>query len=369
MHCELKNSLARGAPDKFQNKPSMNLKITTQQLLLIILATALLFVAAFSFYLLQNPTAPLPFSAPPSSTRAVYTEVNISIPAPSSTPIPTRQTSYTPFATLLTLTPQNGTQSGSLTETVVPGGSISPTNPGNTLRPSPSGTLLSSLTSTSPSITASPTVTGTLALGEHGVTGRILQNGTPVANVLVEFEDDTSSRQSSTDSSGHYWFTTLAPGTSFSLTFNQTDNPNLTPSDQISSLAWFEGSLPTGVQVIDFPDFEISTYLNGMIYGLQTPISGAAYPAAAITSSYPIPFSWTLYSLGGSYHVELIDYNTNELVWSSNQLASTSYLWDGTLNDGTHITEGTYYWRVAVTRSLGNYVVKIFTQEWYLIFN
>jgi hypothetical protein len=347
----------------------MDQKFTPQQLLLIVLATVLLFVAAFSFYLLQDPTAPLPFSVLPSPTTAVLANVTTSMPASSSTPIPTRQTSYTPFATLLTLTPQTGTQSGLLSETVAPGGSISPTNPGNTLHPSPSGTLLYTLTSTSPSITTSPTVTGTLAAGEHGVTGRILQNGTPVANVLVEFEDDTPVRQSSTDSSGHYWFTTLAPGTSFSITFNQTDNPSLTPSDQISSLAWFEGSLPTGVEVIDFPDFEISLYLNGMIFELQTPISDAAYSASTITSSNRVPFSWTLYNLGGSYHIELIDYATDELVWSSSQLALTSYMWDGTLNDGSHITEGTYYWRVAVTRSLGNYVVKIFSQEWYLIFN
>jgi hypothetical protein len=347
----------------------VNQKFTTQQLLLILLATVLLLVAAFSFYLLQNPNAPLPFSAPPSSTILPLTEINTSIPASSSTPIPTRQTSYTPFATLLTLTPQTGTQSGSLTETVAPGGSNSTTIPNDTSPPSPSGTLLSSQTSTSPTITPSPTVTGTLALGEVGVTGRILLNGTPVANVLVEFEDDTPSRQYSTDSSGHYWFTTLAPGTSFSVTFDQSDNPDLTPADQISSLAWFEGSLPTGIEVIDFPDFEISLYLNGMIYELQFPLSGAAYSASATTSSTRIPFSWTLYSLGGSYHIELIDYDTNELVWSSNQLASTSYSWDGTLNDGSHITEGTYYWRVAVTRSLGNYVVKIFSQEWFLIFN
>jgi hypothetical protein len=345
--------------------PPMDQKITTQQLLLIILATALLFVAAFSFYLLQDPTAPLPFSSPPSSTATIQAAFNTSISMPSSTPIPTRQTSYTPFATLLTLTP--GT--ASLVGTLTPEGSTSPSPPGNTLRPSPSRTLSHTLTSTSPSITSSPTVTGTLSTGEHGVTGRILQNGTPVANVLVEFEDDTSARQSSTDSSGHYWFKTLAPGTSFSLTFDQTDNPNLTPSDQISSLAWIEGSLPTGVEIIDFPDFEISLYLNGMIFELQNPLSGAAFSADAIGLNNRLQFSWSLYSLGGSYHIELFDYDTDELVWSSNQLASTNFMWDGTLNDGTHITEGTYYWRVAVTKSLGNYVENIFSQAWYLLFN
>lgn len=360
---------AHGAPEKHLFKPTMNQKITSHQLLLIILATALLFIAAFSFYLLQDPTAPLPFSPPPSSTATTQAPVLTATSAPSSTLIPTRQTSYTPFATLYTFTPGTPLQSISPTGTIAPEGSVSPTSPTNTLRPSPSRTLIYTLTSTSPSITASPTVTPTLAEGEHSVTGRILQNGTPVSNVLVEFEDDTPSRQSSTDSSGHYWFITLAPGTSFSLTFNQSDNPNLRPSDEVSSLAWFEGSLPTGVDTIDFPDFEISLYLDGMIFELQNPISGAAYSADVISSSNPLQFAWSLYNPGGSYHIELIDYDTDELVWSSNQLGSTSYMWDGTLNDGTHITEGVYYWRVGVTRSLGNYVETVFSQAWYLLIN
>jgi hypothetical protein len=343
----------------------MHLKITAQQILLIILATAILFIAAFSFYLLQNPTAPLPFSPPPSSTATIQTSTITSISTPSITPIPTRQTSYTPFATQLTLTPIIPSQSVLLTETVTPEGSASPTISST----SPPGTLLYTLTSTFPSITASPTVTGTLAAGEHGVTGRILQNGTPIANVLVEFADDTPARQSSTDSSGHYWFTTLAPGTSFSLTFTQMNNPNLTPSEEISSLAWFEGSLPTGVSIIDFPDFEISLYLDGMIFEPQSPISGVAYSAAAISSSNPIQFIWSLYSSGGSYHVELLSYDSDEVLWSSNQVVSTNTMWDGILDDGSHITEGTYYWRVAVIRSLGIYVEKIFSQTRYIIFN
>ncbi|MFZ2095266.1 MAG: carboxypeptidase regulatory-like domain-containing protein [Anaerolineales bacterium] len=348
----------------------MNQKLTSNQLLLIIIATALLFLTAFSFYLLQDPTAPLPFSRPPVTITATNLAPVITFTAaPSSTPIPTRQTSYTPFATLLTLNPGTSSQSPNQSETITPEGTVSPTVPTHTLNPTPSGTLLYTLTSTSASITASPAVTGTLSAGEIGVTGRVLQNGTPVVNVVVVFEDDTPARKAYTDASGHYWFTTLAPGTSFTLTFNQADNPQLSPTAEVASLAWIEGNLPTGVEIIDLPDFEISLNLNEMIFELQSPENGADYPATAINSSTPLPFVWSAYNPGGSYHIELVSDDTDELVWSSNQLTSTTFSWNGTLSDGTHISEGSYYWRVAVTKSSGIYNVIIFSPPRDLIFN
>jgi hypothetical protein len=347
----------------------MHQKFTPNQLFLFVIATILLFMAAFSFYLLQDPYAPLPFSRPTATSTTTLPPAITFTTAPSSTPIPTRQTSYTPFATLLTLTPGTPSQSSNQSVTVTPEGTVSPTVPTNTLHPTTTGTFVDTLTPTSIIITASPTITSTLSTGEHGVTGRILQNGTPVANLVVSFKDDTPSRKALTDSSGHYWFITLAPGSAFTLTFNQSDNPQVTPAAEITSLARIEGNLPTGVNIIDLPDFEISLNLNGMLFELQSPVNGATYPASAINLSYPIPFTWSLYNLGGSYHVELISSETDELVWSSGQLASTRLNWDGTLNDGTHISEGIYYWRVAVTKSLGGYVVDIFSQPWNLLIN
>jgi hypothetical protein len=357
-------------PDHHQRDHPLNQKLTPNQLVLIVIATVLLFMAAFSFYLLQDPTAPLPFSRPPAATTATLLPPVIpSNAATSSTPIPTRQTSYTPFATLLTLTPGTLTQSPNQSETVTPEGTVSPTNPTNTSKPTSSGTVLYTLTPTSAIITTSPTVTGTLSAGENGVIGQVLQNDTPVANVVVVFEDDTSARKAYTDASGHYWFTTHAPGTFFTLSFNQPDNPQLTPTDEIASLAWIEGNLPTGVDIINLPDFEISLNLNGSIFELQTPANDARFSAAAISSSNKIQFDWSSYNLGGSYHIELVSNDTDELVWSSNQLVPTTFMWDGTLSDGTHITEGAYSWRVAVTKSSGIYVVIIFSQQRDLIFD
>jgi hypothetical protein len=370
MHYELKNLLDHAAHDCRHQEHPMIKNLTPIQLLLIAMATVLLLLAAFSFYLLQDPSAPLPF-APPPATRT-YTPLPPS-PAktttPTSTSIPTRQTSYTPFATLSTPNLETPSVVPNQSETALPGGTTPPGLPTSTATFSPSGTSPFTQTPTSASFTSSPTVTETLSAGEYGVTGRVIQNGTPVANVVVEFQDDVAPRQSTTDSSGHYRFTTLAPGTTFSLTFNQGDNPQLTPVLEITSFAWIEGTLPTGINIITLPDFEVSINLNGMIFELQTPVDGATFSAAVISSSNPLQFIWSLSNLGESYRVELGPNGSDESVWISGQQASTNIMWDGTLDDGTHISQGAYWWRVAVTKFPGNYVENIYTQKFDILFN
>jgi hypothetical protein len=106
-----------------------------------------------------------------------------------------------------------------------------------------------------------------------------------------------------------------------------------------------------------------------MIFELQTPVDGATYSAAAISPYNPIQFTWSLYNQGGSYHVELSPNGRNDPIWTSSLLASTNIMWNGTLDDGSHISEGAYWWRVAVTKSLGNYVLDIFSQQFDILFN
>ncbi len=336
--------------------------LTTNQLLLIALAAVLLLVAAFSFYLLQNPNGPLPFVPPPatsSSTPIVLIETAVPI-----TPTPTHRISYTPLFAFQT--PRLGTPSGSPSQVTTPG-TVAPTPvPSTTVQPTPGGTQ--PFTGTPPSATSSatsstsPTATSTLAAGYVRVTGRVVQNGTPVPNVVVSFADDTAARSSTTIAGGHYSFITLAPGSDFILTFKQSNNPGLTPAAEIVSIGWIEGTLPADVNPIDLPDLEISLNLSGMLFALIAPEDGAAYSAGAINASNPIQFSWSLYNQGGSYSVALGPAGSDQPTWVSNQLASTSYMWDGTLTDGTHITAGNYWWRVAVKKSQGNYVVVLYTQ-------
>jgi hypothetical protein len=199
--------------------------------------------------------------------------------------------------------------------------------------------------------------------------GRVIQNGTPLPGVVLNFADDATPRQTTTGPGGHYTFVTLAPGTAFTITFNQAENPNLTPPAEITSYTLIEGTLPIGVNPILIPDLEISIDLNSMLFSLLTPVDGATYSASAIRASNPLQFTWLLYSGGGSYHIELYPNGSDQPIWSSGLLSSTSYMWDGTLDNGNHITQGTYWWRVSVTRSLANYVEVIYTQPFDLFFN
>lgn len=343
--------------------------LSQNQILLIALATLLLILAAASFYLLQNPYAPLPFAPQPSETVTLIVPSPSYTPEPSSTSIPTRQTSYTPFTKATTATSIVATETPLTPSTASPGPSGTPStlSPGITSTPQPTGSQVG--TPTPATTTLSPTPSQTLTSGEYEVTGRILQNGTPVPNAVVWFEDDVAGRQTTTDSGGHYSFTTLAPGTHFTLTFDQADNHQIVPAPLVASLASFEGTLPTGIDTIQFPDLEISLNIENMMFQSITPVDGATYSAAFISSANPIQFVWSLYGHGGSYHLELGP-NTNETPsWTSSQLASTSYMWDGTLNNDAHISEGAYWWRVAVTTSLGAYVLHLYAQPLDILFN
>lgn len=351
--------------------------LTPNQLLLIAIATVLLILAGFSFYLLQDPSAPLPFAPAPATPTSTPLPPALTSISPPTALTPTKQTSYTPFSAFVT--PNTGTPPATpiQSEATLPIVTSSLTYPTSAPTNRPTGTLRSTITPNSAtptnsqgaSSTPSPTTTETLSPGEYGVTGRVVQNGTPVANVLVEFADDVSPRQTTTNSSGLYWFTTLAPEADFTLTFNQSDNLRLTPTAQVASLAWIEGALPTGVDIINLPDFEVSTNLNGMFFELLTPTNGFSFSASAISASNPIPFAWSFYYTGETYMVQLGQTGSNDSIWSSDQLSSTSYMWNGTLDDGTHITQGSYWWEVSVTKPLANYILVVFTQQFQIQFN
>jgi hypothetical protein len=335
--------------------------ITKNQILLIAIATVLLLLAAYSFFLLQDLSAPLPFSPPtPSSTVTPIPPSPSYTPEPSSTSLPTRQTSYTPFASPFISNTGTPPESTSTSETASPisSGSTTPGLPTNTSTIQPNVTT-----------TVSPTASQTLNAGEVEVKGRVVQNGTPVANAVVEFKDDASGRKRTTSPEGHYFFTTLAPGTAFTLMFTQAENPQITPVSEIASFAWIEGSLPTGIDSITLPDLEVSLNVGGINFELQTPTDGATFSAAVISPANPLQFSWTLYNQGESYQVELGLNGSGDPIWTSPETVTNNWMWNGSLDDNSHISEGNYWWRVSVKKSLGDFHLIAFTQEWDLIFN
>lgn len=348
--------------------------LTMNQVLLIALATVLLLLAAASFYLLQDPSAPLPFAAgPPTNTLPPIPPSSTSTPSPSPTSLPTRQTSYTPFATPGTSTSTletTGVVSGTpVTGTLAPTSTASATQPAGTTPLPPSLTLTGTTSPTQSGDTTTPTGTATLTTGEHAVTGRIVHNSTPVANVVVSFSDDDPERQVRTNSGGHFYFTTLAPGTNFFLQFTRAQNPQVTPIAEVASLAWIEGTLPTGVDVITLPDLEVSLNLGGMIFELETPSDGAAFSAASIGPNNPIQFNWTLFNQGESYFVELGAAGSDDPLWVSDDITVTNVMWNGTLDNGNHISAGSYWWRVGTSRPLGSYYFFVYTPNNDIIFN
>jgi hypothetical protein len=350
--------------------------ITKNQIFLIIIATVLLLLAAFSLYLLQDLSAPLPFSPPtPSSTATAIPPSPSYTPEPSFTSLPTRQTSYTPFASLSTTNTGTPPESTNTPETAspVPSGTTTPGYPPNTSTIQPNVTTTASPTAsqTQPNktTTVTPTASQTLSAGEHGVNGRVVQNGTPIANTVVEFTDDTPGRTSTTSPTGHYSFITLAPGTTFTLMFTQVDNPLITPVSEIASRVWIEGTLPIGIDNINLPDLEVSLHIGEITFEPQTPTDGATFSAVVISPANPLQFSWTLYNQGESYHVELGVNGSKDPIWRSPEIFTNNWMWNGTLDDGSHISEGNYWWRVAVTKPLGDYTLFVFTHEWDLIFN
>jgi hypothetical protein len=190
-----------------------------------------------------------------------------------------------------------------------------------------------------------------------------------VPNVIVEFADDDPPRNRTTNLNGNYSFITLAPGTTFTLAFAQADNLQLTPIAEIASQAWIEGTLPTGINKIELPDLDISLNVEGMVFRLVTPVDGAVFSAAVIGPSNPLQFIWAFYYQGDSFYIELGPNGSDSPIWLSDDTTSTSMMWNGTLDDGSHIPAGTYWWRVAVKKTLGNYSMIVYTQAWDLIFN
>mgnify|MGYP001038881971 CR=1 FL=1 len=348
---------------------------TTPELLLIGLAALIFLVAALALFLLQDPQAPLPWeataTASPTRLPAATQPVTIGAILPTTTP----RTSYTPFATRLTILPP--------TDSPTPGASSTPgasAFPSQTSGPTPTGTITPptpTLTfppgTQAPTATITPTsaVSPTLAPGQVGISGRVVQNGAPVAGVNVSFRDDQPPRTYTTDSQGRYWFSTYAIGVDFLLSFEQSTNPLYTPSTPIASTALLYGYLPStsGINVITLPDLEISLALSGIPFEATTPLDGAVFNSANITAANPIQFVWTTYNQAEYYYVELSPATSDEILWGSENTVSTNAMFNGTLDDGTQIGAGTYHWFVAANRSFNDYSFVIYTQPQSLVIN
>ena len=345
---------------------------TNPELLLIGLAALIFLIAALVLFLLQNPQAHLPWEVTPTARPTRLTATTQPAAISANLPTPTPRTSYTPFATLLTVLPPTSSptisptpdaSAPSQTAAPTPTGTITPATPTPTFLP---GTPAPTATNT---LTPIPAVSPTLAPGQLGISGRVILNGAPVAGLSVSFRDDQPPRSFVTDSQGRYWFTTYAIGVDFLLSFEQSANPQFTASTPFASTALLYGYLPSGTTMVTLPDLEISLVLNGLTFEPTTPLDGATFNSANITSANPIQFVWTTYNQAQYYYVELSPSTTDEILWGSENTTSTNTMFNGALDDGTQISAGTYHWFVAANRTVNDYSFVVYTPPRSLVIN
>jgi hypothetical protein len=356
----------------------------TSELLLIGLIAFIFLLAAAVLFLLQRPSTLPPVAVVPSASQASSSTPGMPLPVGASptavTPgIPAARTSYTPFATRLTLQAETtgqftptGSTPGSPTLTPdprTPSPTPTPVTPYPGVQPSPTTILLPGTPSPTATNTSTPTFspTATLAAGEFGISGRVTLNGVPVAGVTVSFRDDQPSRSAITDSQGRYWFTTYAIGVDFLLSYEQAANPQVTPATSIASAVSLYGYLPSGTTLITLPDLEISLVIAGQSFEPTTPLSGATFSVANITAANPIQFVWTTYNQAQDYYIELCQADNDAILWGSENTTSTNVMFDGILDDSTHITAGSYNWYVAANRVLNDYTITVYTQPRSLV--
>ncbi|HSQ16279.1 MAG TPA: carboxypeptidase regulatory-like domain-containing protein [Anaerolineales bacterium] len=355
----------------------MNAHKTSNELLVLIGLIAFIFLlAALGLFMLSSPGRSLLPEASSSPGQMAFTRT-ITPDDTGRTLTNTPRTSYTPFATRLTVIPEAPTQAPpipgtpTITFTPVSATPTATTDPyplpaTQTLNATFTPTSANSTPSATPVYTLTPGPSPTLAPGQTGISGRVVQNNAPLAGVVVSFRDDQPTRTAVTDAQGRYWFTTLAIGIDFVLTFEQSTNPQLASSTQIASTALIYGYLPTSGTVVNLPDLEISVVLNGQTFEPTSPVDGAVFSAANLTT---IQLVWTAYPQVEYYYAELSRIDTDELLWGSENTTSTTVMFDGNLDDGTKITAGSYYWVVAANRPSGDYYLTIYSQLRDIVIN
>ena len=190
-------------------------------------------------------------------------------------------------------------------------------------------------------------------------TGRILLDGAPVAEgVALKLEDQSYNVIAGTtvEADGVYAFTDLpASSEGYNVLFAQEWNEQY-DIDQVISWGWMGPIAVESGAVVELPDFEIS--LLG--FRQVNPEPNATFSAAALSPQNTIVFEWTAYPQAVTYWVDLSPGEELEAVWQSALIQGTSAAFDGTLNDGTHIQPGEYWWGVGARQELGSYTITIY---------
>jgi hypothetical protein len=316
---------------------------------------------------------PSPPTAPPTDVAGT-SPVTASPRLPTETPAPPTAT-WPPAATSVpsavtlsptpTLSPATATSSPTATA-VSPIATSSPTAtsvpPTETLTPTPTSTPV---TADPKPATATPTPTVEAPLAQ--VSGRVVRDGASVgAGTVVQLReiDDagttTATTTTTTDADRRYAFDSTSLEGTFNVEFAQAWNEQYEVGE-VASWAWLEGEAPSDGAGIELPDLEISLEVNAEMFEQVAPAAGASFSTGQITPRTPLTFEWTPYSGASLYWVDLYRKGETDPVWQS-LLPLTYSSFNGTLNDKTSITAGTYWWSVGAQKQIGAF--ELFVYGW-----
>ena len=276
----------------------------------------------------------VPASSPTTSPAATQ-------PAPSVTPIPTNP----PTATQAPAQP-------SATHTYTP---LPPTA---TNSPEPTATTAA----TAATATLSPTPLANPIL----ITGRVVDQDTPIANVTISLDGPTD-HTTTTDAEGAYQFQVDWVDEMYYVDFILEANPQLDPSSDYVSWAYIEGYLEEYTEDgIELPDLEISSTPRGNHFEQISPANESSYSAEQITFENPLTFAWNPYPEAVQYWVDLGRQGEENTVWKSMSVMDETADFNGNLTDGTKISEGVYWWAVATLKTEHGFHLLAYTHKWTL---
>jgi hypothetical protein len=193
------------------------------------------------------------------------------------------------------------------------------------------------------------------------VSGRIVRDGASVgAGTVVELEGRDTAR-ATTDANGRYAFDSASLEGTFNVVFAHELNAQYT-ADQVASWAWLEGEAPSDDAGVELPDLEISLEAGSERFEQVAPAAGASFSAGQISPRTPLTFEWKPYAEATSYWVDLGREGDAAPVWQSLLTSRTSTSFNGTLNDETSITAGTYWWSVGAQTQMGEF--EFFVYGW-----
>lgn len=186
------------------------------------------------------------------------------------------------------------------------------------------------------------------------MTGRVLKDGAPVeAGVTVKLEDQAYAvvATATTDAQGIYTFGNLtALGSGFNVLFAQEWNEQY-DTGEVASWAWLGPLTVLRETAVEVPDFEIGL----MGFEQLTPPSGTSLSAGDISAQNPLTFEWAPYPQSSAYWVDLTKGDDFNRVWQSALVETTSVAFDGTLDDGSHVTADTYWWGIGARKDVGGH--------------